>query len=156
MRRRSWSSDLSQVGLVAIGLLLVACKSKSAPADASALTASASAPLATSAAPPADPPDASVPTGVGMDAGRGSDAGPDFAAGECPSFDPERWVPYTQMPTESACWMFVPAAKDKLPVLAWEPCGREGFGPKCRRLKLAPGEKLAFDDGDHRDRKSVV
>ncbi len=156
MRRRSWSSELGSLGLVAIGLLLVACKSKSAPADAGALTASASAPLASSAAPPTDAPDASAPdasapTGVGMDAGRGSDAGPDFAAGQCPNFDPDRWVPYTKMPTESACWMFVPAAKDKLPVLAWEPCGREGFGPKCRRIKLAPGEKLAVDDGDNRN-----
>jgi hypothetical protein len=134
---------------------MVGCKSKSAPVEATALTASASA-LAASASVPvassadASAPDAAAPTGVGLDAGRGSDAGPDFAAGECPNFDPDRWTPYTAFPAESACWMFTPSAKDKLPVLAWEPCGREGFGAKCRKLKLAAGEKLVMHLDDNR------
>jgi hypothetical protein len=156
MRRRSWSSDLGRLGLLAAAAALVACKSKSAPVDITALTASASAPVASASAPPAalvdaSAPDASAPTGVGMDAGRSSDAGPDFAGGECPSFDPDRWAPYTQMPAEDACWLFTPAAKDKMPALAWEPCGREGFGTKCRKIKLAPGEKIVNVNGDSRN-----
>ncbi|MEP7123766.1 MAG: hypothetical protein ABJE95_22750 [Byssovorax sp.] len=151
MRRRSWSSE---IGSLAIGVLgaLSGCKSKSAPAEAVALTPSASAPAASAEVPLADAaaPDAAAPTGVGMDAGRSSDAGPDFAGGECPNFDPERWTPYTQLPTESACWIFTPSAKEKMPVLAWEPCGREGFGAKCRKLKLAPGETIAFHGRDNR------
>jgi hypothetical protein len=152
MRRRSWSSDLSRLSLVAIGVALIGCKSKSAPVEAGPLAASASAPVASASAPPADAaaPDASAPTGVGMDAGRSSDAGPDFAAGQCPNFDPDRWAPYTPMAAETACWIFTPAAKDRLPVVAWEPCGREGFGAKCRRLKLAPGEKVSLGQGESR------
>jgi hypothetical protein len=134
---------------------MVGCKSKSAPVEATALTASASAPAASASVPvassaDASAPDAAAPTGVGMDAGRGSDAGPDFAGGECPNFDPDRWTPYTAIPAESACWIFTPAAKDKLPVLAWEPCGRDGFGAKCRKIKLAPGEKVAVQQDDDR------
>jgi hypothetical protein len=155
MRRRSWSSDPSRRGLVAIVALLGACKSNGAPADAGTSTPVASAPVAGSAAPPpstdASAPAASAPTGVGMDAGRSSDAGPDFAGGQCPNFDPERWSAYTSMAAETACWIFTPSAKDRFPVVAWEPCGREGFGAKCRRLKLAPGESLAFHGNENRD-----
>ncbi|MFS8066830.1 MAG: hypothetical protein ACMG6S_10700 [Byssovorax sp.] len=127
-------------------MLLVACKSKSAPADVGAISASASAPVASAEAPPTD---ASAKVEARMDAGRARAAGPDFAAGECPNFDPDRWTAYTRLPTESGCGMFSPSAKDKLPVLAWEPCGRDGFGPKCRRLKLAPGERLALENLGH-------
>ena len=56
--------------------------------------------VASSEAPPSGPPDAAAPdaaapTGVGLQGVRASDAGPDFGAGECPSFDPDRWTAYT-------------------------------------------------------------
>ena len=90
-----------------------------------------------------------------MDAGRASDAGPDYAAGECPDFDPDRWTAFEVM-SDSSCWLFTPAAKDKLPRnLKWVPCGRDELGPRCRKLDLPTGERVSFA-GSRPDYRAAV
>lgn len=159
MRRSSSCSDRvpRAAALAALfALLAPSCKcGGEAPTDVAALAASvasapagSTAPLASASAPAAV---ASAPAGPGVDAGR-SDAGPDHAAGECPDFDPERWTPYEAFP-RTTCWLFTPAARDKLPrPLAWAPCARPELGARCRRLDLPKGERLSFagSEADYR------
>jgi hypothetical protein len=156
MRRRSWSSELL---ILAWSACLPACNGCHAPADAGASSPSASV-AATVSAPPVTSASVAVDAGARdaeadgatttVNAGHDSDAGPDFAAGQCPSFDPVRWTLYEPTPAVPGCVMMRPDGKDKLPPISWEPCAREGFGGRCRRLKLAPGETLSFRQGERR------
>ena len=130
------------------GALVAACgsRTKDAP-DAGA--AADTAPSASASARPR--PSASAdqgPSALSKDAGANADGGPDFGAGECPDFEPARWTPYEGYAADLHCWTFTPTSKELMPrPYVWEPCEREEFGAKCRRIKLAPREVLAFPHG---------
>lgn len=156
MLRCSWCSEI----LVGLGALVVGCRSSRSAPDAAAepapaLTSSATAAPSTPMTPSASASAAELGDRSSLDAGREVDAGPDYEAGECPDFEPSRWEPFLGLDLETRCWFFVPA-KEKLPEpIVWEPCGRAAFGPGCRKMKAAKGQRFHAPGIDYEDFRAV-